>query len=109
VNGTRRIRGRTAVASAVALGAGIAIATLDSRPGYDDTGVTAVLLMISTAVATVIARRWPLVWALLVGLWTPFVEIISVGNVGSIGALAFAAIGAVAGWGMLARSSERTP
>jgi len=39
------------VACALAVIGGLAIAYMDSRPGYDDTGVTAVLLISVAAIA----------------------------------------------------------
>jgi uncharacterized membrane protein len=42
---------RSLVAGALAVIGGLAIAYMDSRPGYDDTGVTAVLLISVAAIA----------------------------------------------------------
>jgi hypothetical protein len=71
---------------------------MDSRPGYDDTGVTAVLLISVTAVAAAIGGTRPWLWAILVGAWTPIIEISSGGSTGSLLALVFAGAGAAIGY-----------
>jgi hypothetical protein len=76
----------------------VAIAYLDSRPGYDDTGVTAVALIALAAVAAAIAGTRPWLWAILVGVWTPVLEIPAGGSTGSLLALAFAGAGAGVGF-----------
>jgi hypothetical protein len=81
----------------LSVAAGLAIAVLDSRPGWDDTGVTAILLLAGAFVAALASGRRPWLWALLVGAWTPLVEI-GTGTTGSLLALAFAAGGAFAGY-----------
>ena len=97
---------RNLIAGALALIGGLAIAYMDSRPGYDDTGVTAVLLLSVAAIAAAIGgtRLW--LWAILVGAWTPIIEIGSGGSTGSLLALVFAAAGAAVGY--LATRSVRS-
>jgi uncharacterized membrane protein len=89
---------RSSIAGALAVIGGLAIAYMDSRPGYDDTGVTAVLLISVAAIATAIGGTRPWFWALLVGAWTPLIEIPSGGSSGSLLALAFAGAGAAVGY-----------
>ena len=86
------------VAAALAAAGGLAIAYMDSRPGYDDTGVTAVLLTSVAAVTAAIAGTRPWLSALLVGAWTPLIEILGGGSTGSLLALAFAGLGAAVGY-----------
>jgi len=86
------------VAGALAITGGLAIAYMDSRPGYDDTGVTAVLLISVAAVAAAIGGTRPWLWAVLMGAWTPLIEISSTGSTGSVLALAFAGAGAAVGY-----------
>jgi hypothetical protein len=93
------IRGREVVLGIVALAAGLAIAVLDSRPGWDDTGITAVLLAVAAGLVAAASGRRPWLWAILVGIWVPVVEIPATGGTGPILALAFAGIGALAGYG----------
>jgi len=96
---------RYATAFVVAVAAGIAIALIDSSPGWDSTGITAGLLLIGAGVASAIGRDRPWLWALLVGLPTPLLETVRDGNTGSWLALGFAALGAAIGW-VIARSSR---
>jgi hypothetical protein len=88
----------TAVLAAAALGVGVAIALVDSSPGWDDTGITAGLLLVGAGIVAAIAGERPWLWAALVGLPTPVLELTSSGNAASVLAVAFAAIGAAAGW-----------
>ena len=89
---------RSLIAGALAVIGGLAIANIDSRPGYDDTGVTAVLLISVAAIAAAIGGTRPWLWAVLVGAWTPIFEISSGGSTGSLLALAFAGAGAAVGY-----------
>jgi hypothetical protein len=98
---------RTILASALAVLAGTAVAFMDSRPGFDDTGVTAVALFGAAALTAAIGGRRPLLFALLVGVWTPLVEIPAGGSTGSLLALVFAAAGATVGC-LARRTSSRT-
>ena len=97
---------RNLIAGALALIGGLAIAYMDSRPGYDDTGVTAVLLISVAAIAAAIGGTRPWLWAILVGAWTPIIEIGSGGSTGSLLALVFAGAGAAVGY--LATRSVRS-
>jgi hypothetical protein len=47
-----------------------------------------------------VGRDRPWLWALLIGLPTPAIEILGGRSAGSILALAFAAVGAAIGWGL---------
>ncbi len=89
----------------VALVIGAAIAAIDSRPGWNDAGVTAGLLVVGTAVVTAVAGRQPWLWTLLVGAPLPIVEIPSSGSAAPLVALLFAAIGS--SLGMLVRAAVR--
>jgi hypothetical protein len=96
---------RTGLAAriAFALALGLVIALVDSSPGWDSTGITAVALLFAAGTAAYIGRDRPWLWALLVGLPTPVIEMPSLGATGSLLALVFAAIGAAIGW-VLARA-----
>jgi hypothetical protein len=98
---------RRVVLVALALLAGLAVALVDSSPGWDSTGITAGLLLLSAGTTAAIAGDRPWLWALLVGVPTPAIELATSGNGGSILALAFAAGGAAIGWaiGRAARGS----
>jgi hypothetical protein len=91
-------RRRERVAIAVAVAAGVVIALVDSSPGWDDTGVTVGLLVLAAAAAAALSGRRPWLFALLVGVWTPAVEIARGGQLASLAALAFSLGGAIAGY-----------
>ena len=94
-----RPTGRTLILVAIATVTGVAIAYIDSRPSWDDTGVTAGTLFLAAFVIAAVAGRWPWLWAVLVGGWIP-VAAIAVGRDSSAAlALVFAFIGAFAGYG----------
>jgi hypothetical protein len=96
---------RDIVAAIVALALGGAIARIDASPGWDDTGITVGLLVVAAALAAAISGRRPWLWALLVALPTPLVEITSNGALASMVAIVPAALGAVGGY-VLARAVE---
>jgi hypothetical protein len=82
-----------------ALAPGLALALVDASPGWDDTGVSAVAVLLGTAVfgAARPARAW--LWALAVGLWIPAMGITLHHNPAALVALVPAALGAYAGAG----------
>ena len=91
-------RRRDLLGAVVAIGFGLAVAWMDSRPGFDATGITAGLLLIAGAVAAFVSRRRPWLWALAAGMWVPLFEIRDASMIEPFAALAFAGIGAAAGW-----------
>ncbi len=80
--------------------AGIVVAWIDTRPSWDDSGVTAGLLAVAAFLTAAAAGRRPWLWAILVGAWTPAFEIAASGRPDSLVALLVAAIGALTGWGL---------
>jgi hypothetical protein len=84
---------------------GLAIAWIDASPGWDDTGVTIGLLILASGLAAGASGRRPWLWALIVGLPTPLIEMARGGDVAVLAALAFAAVGAAAGY-VVARAAR---
>jgi len=82
----------------LALALGVAIAFVDNSPGWDSTGITAGALALGAGTAAYLGRNRPWLWALLIGLPTPILEIASSGATGSVLGLGFAAVGAAVGW-----------
>jgi hypothetical protein len=103
---------RPLVAILVSVVGGIGIAFLDSRPGYDDTGITAGLLAIAALIAVVIEGSGRVVRvvaiAVLVGIWIPIFEIAAPGTYGSLLAFVFSTVGAFIGW-VVVRGLARPP
>ena len=83
--------------AATAFAIGLAIGWNDSRPTWDDTGVTAGLLVMAAAVFGVVnpARWW--LWGLLVGVGTPLFEIAGETGTASLAAFVFSGVGAAGG------------
>src|SRR3954470_17661477 len=89
----------------VALGVGGLIAYVDSRPGWDDTGVTALAVLVGCGLLGAIGPDRPWLWALAVGSWIPIFGIMGSGNYGALLALPVAFAGAYAGQAL--RSGSR--
>ena len=92
---TESILERLVLFGAVAVG--LALAYVDSRPSWDDTGVTAGALLLAAFLLAALAPRRPWVVALAVGIWIPLFGIVGRGNYGSLLALVVAFAGAYAG------------
>jgi hypothetical protein len=80
-----------------ALAIGLGIAYVDSRPNWDDTGVTVAAILLVTGSLGAAGPSRPWLWALAVGLWIPALGIALHRNYGSLLALPFAFAGAYAG------------
>ena len=79
------------------LAVGIVITWLDSSPGWDDTAVSAGLVLVASGLFGLLdpGRAW--LWALLIGTGVPLVGILGTQNYGSLLALVLAFAGAYAG------------
>jgi len=90
---------------AVAVLTGLFIAFVDSRPSWDDTGITAGAMLLSSGLLTLLGYRRPWLIALAIGLWTPLYETYVSQNFRFPGVILFPlfvllipTIGAYAGW-----------
>lgn len=81
----------------IASSLGILIAWVDSRPTWDDTGITAGVILLVTAVFGALDPAHAWVWALAVGAWVPLIGIFQHNHYGSLIALAIAVLGAFGG------------
>ncbi len=100
----------------VALSLGTFIAYVDSRPTWDDTGVTAGVILIVSGLLGLAQPRGAWLWALAVGLWVPLLPwLAGRGNPAALIALVVAFIGAFGGalvhqtFTALARSGSTPP
>lgn len=82
---------------AVALVMGGLITYVDSRPTWDDTGVTAAAVLVVCGALGFVGPKRPWLWALAVGLWIPLLGIVGTHNCGSLLALLIAVAGAYGG------------
>jgi hypothetical protein len=85
---------------AVAVISGFFITYVDSRPNWDDTGITAGAILLVCGLIALLGYQRPWLLALAVGVWIPFYGILVMHNFGSLIALIIAFIGAYAGWGV---------
>lgn len=92
------MKGTSSIAlSITAVGLGLLIAWVDSRPAWDDTGVTAGTVLLGAAVFGYFRPKRFWIWAMAVGAWIPLAGIILHHSLGSLLALAAALVGAGAG------------
>jgi hypothetical protein len=89
---------RTWLLAIIGVGLGLAIGLVDARPTWDDTGITAGVLMVTAFIVSALAGRRPWLWALLVGVWVPAITIVNRGDPAAFLALALALAGAYAGY-----------
>jgi len=85
---------------AIALALGGSIGYLDSRPAWDDTGVTAGALLASAGLLGWLGPHRPWLWALAVGAWIPLWGLVSTQNYWSLLAPGIALLGAYGGMGL---------
>jgi hypothetical protein len=81
----------------LALGVGIGIAWVDTRPTWDDTGITATVVFGSTLLLGAALPRRAWVWAIAVGIWIPVFNVALQGNVGAVVSIVIAFAGSYAG------------
>jgi len=96
-----------AVAAGVVIGC--AIGYVDSRPAWDDTGITVGAVVLSAALLSAIAPQRALVTALAVGLPVVVLNVLASGSYASLAALVAAGVGAVVGYGLRRTVSSVTP
>jgi hypothetical protein len=82
---------------AAAVGLGLLITWVDSRPHWDDTGITAAAVLFITALLGVAMPERAWVWALAVGGWIPLRAVILTQNYAAFLALVIAFAGAYLG------------
>ncbi len=91
----------------VAAAIGILIAYVDSRPTWDDAGVTAGALLLGAALVGLFIQRHPWVYGILIGIWIPLVQIYRSHDFRMLVILLIPLVGAYAGWGC--RKAFRNP
>ena len=82
----------------LAIIAGLAIAWIDSRPSWDDAGITVLMVLASSSVLGFLALQKPWLIALLVSLWIPLFGIVLSHNYGGLIALIPGFVGAYLGY-----------
>jgi len=77
---------------------GVAIAWIDSRPTWDDTGISVLMILVASAAFGFITAERPWLTALAVSIWIPLFGILSTHNFGSLLALVPGFAGAYLGY-----------
>jgi hypothetical protein len=90
----------------IALLFGIMIAYVDTRPNWDDTGITAGAIFLSAMLFSVFNSKRAWIWALAIGVWVPLLNIYYTNNYGSLIALIIAFVGAYA-WFFITKIFQR--
>ena len=83
---------------AIAVMAGLFLAHVDSRPGWDDTVITVGAILLTCGLLALIGFQRPWLLALAVGIWIPLYEIPMSHAYASLVAPVIAFIGAYGGW-----------
>jgi hypothetical protein len=91
-------RARLAAGIITSVLAGFLIGRLDSGAGWDDTGVTAALLVVAAGIASFIAGQRPWLFAVTTGMFVPLFELPGLAGGGALAAFLFSSIGAFVGW-----------
>ena len=78
--------------------AGAAIAWIDSRPTWDDTGISVLMILVAAAVFGFFTSEKPWLTALAISTWIPLFGILSTHNFGSLLALVPGFAGAYLGY-----------
>lgn len=73
------------------------LAWVDSRPTWDDAGVRAFAVLLTSAFLGLLEPARPWLWAAAIGLWFPLLAVLLHGNYGAFLALALACLGAHGG------------
>ena len=81
----------------VAIGAGALITYVDTRPTWDDTGITAVVLLVFSGLLGFLGPSRPWLWALVVGSGIPLLSIVHTHSYSSLLVLAITFAGSYAG------------
>lgn len=89
---------RLAAGIVVSVVAGFLIGRLDSGPRWDDTGVTAALLVVAAGTASFIAGQRPWLFAVTTGMFVPLFELPGLAGGAALAAFLFSSLGAVVGW-----------
>ena len=76
---------------------GLIIAWIDSGPNWDDSGITAALIVFVSGIISMFYPSRPLVWGFAVSAWIPIYGIIKTGNFSLLFILLFGLGGAFLG------------
>ena len=82
----------------IGLLAGLFFAYIDALPNWDDTGILAGLLLLTSGLLTLLGYRRPWLLALAVGLWIPLHDVFVMRDLSIFLVLIIPFVGAYTGW-----------
>jgi hypothetical protein len=88
---------KLAIMVAVAIALGLTIAYIDSRPNWDDAGITAGMLLLASFIVGAIDPPHAWIYALATGIWIPLHGLLQGRSPSIVLVLAFPFAGAYAG------------
>jgi hypothetical protein len=80
------------------IGLGLLIAYIDSRPTWDDTGITVFALLAGGGIIGLLLQKRPWLFALAFSIWMPVWGIVARHDLMMLVVLIFPFIGVYAGW-----------
>jgi formate-dependent nitrite reductase membrane component NrfD len=86
------------IALIIGVVSGLSIAYVDTRPHWDDAGISVLMILSASFVSGAISPQKTWLIALSVGIWIPLFNIASTNNYSSLIALVPAFVGAYAGF-----------
>ncbi len=85
---------------AAAVLAGILITYIDSRPGWDDAGITAGLLFLTGSIIGMLVLSRPWLFAMALGIWLPLAAVLFRHDFLMLVTLVIPFLGIYLGWGL---------
>jgi len=76
---------------------GVFILRIDYHPNWDDTGITAGMILVATGVISFVNPRRPFICAISTSIWIPLFGIINDNNYGTLLVFVFGFVGAYLG------------
>jgi hypothetical protein len=83
---------------AAAILLGVLIAYIDSRPTWDDTGITVLTFLVGGGIIGMLVEKRPWLYALALGLWLPLWYLLSTHHGSMLILLAIPFLGVYIGW-----------
>ena len=77
---------------------GLVIYRIDSQPNWDDTGITAALIVLTSGLISYFYKSKPWLWGLIISLWIPLFGIMKSGDFMMLFILLFGLIGSFGGY-----------
>lgn len=81
---------------------GMLVLFIDSRPTWDDTGITVLMLLAGSGLIGLLVEKRPWLFALAIGVWLPAWYIFKSQDVKMLIVLAFPLVGVYVGWALKA-------